>query len=218
MHTINSMSLSHIPFSTPWRRLKDMGRIEEGARKRRRRTDVQRAVLGTLATAGVVGVMLVAPNIFQALPRLMGKQRYKLAFQTRTALSRLAVKGHIRFLEKNSKRSVEITEAGRRALALSLARGSAPARRKRRWDKRWRLVMFDIPQKRKTVRDRLRILMRECGFLRLQNSVWVSPYDCEELITLIKTDLRLGTSVLYAVVEQIENDGWIKRRFGLSRA
>ncbi len=193
-----------------------MGNIEERARKRRKRTDVQRAVLSVVAAAGIIGVALVAPNIFQALPSLMGKQRYKLTFQTKTALGRLKVKGYIRFLEKNGKKSVEITETGQRALALLIARESAPARKKHRWDGRWRMVMFDIPQKRKLVRDRLRMIMRECGFLRVQNSVWVSPYDCEELVGLIKMDLRLGTSVLYAVVEEMENDSWMKRHFGLS--
>lgn len=192
-----------------------MGNIEKEARKRRRKRNIQGTILGTLATAGIVTVAAVAPNVFQALPSLMGKQRYKLMFETKTALGRLAVKGHIRFIEKNGKKCVEITVAGKRALELQLARQTKPARKKRRWDQRYRLVMFDIPQNRKSVRDRLRLLMRECGFLRVQNSVWLSPYDCEELVTLIKTDLRLGTSVLYAVVEQMENDGWIKRHFGL---
>ena len=200
---------------TPWRNYRNMGNVEKGARKRRRKRSVQGAVLGTLAAAGIVTVATVAPNVFQALPTLMGKQRYKLLFETKTALGKLAVKGHVRFIQKNGKKSVEITAAGRRALALQLARQTKPARKKRRWDHRYRLVMFDIPQSRKNVRDRLRLLMRECGFLRVQNSVWLSPYDCEELVTLIKTDLRLGTSVLYAVVEQIENDSWIKRHFGL---
>ena len=64
--------------------------------------------------------------------------------------------------------------------------------------------------------DRLRRLMREYGFLRLQNSVWVYPHDCEELISLIKADLRIGKDVLYAVVESIEYDAWIKKHFNLS--
>lgn len=192
-----------------------MGKVEEGARKHRKRRNVQHTVLGVVAAAGVIGIALVAPNIFQALPSIMGKERYKLTFQTKTALGRLHVKGYIRFIEKKGRRSVEITEAGQRALALSLARETAQASKQRRWDHRWRLVVFDISEKRKTVRDRLRMLMRECGFLRLQNSVWISPYDCEELVGLIKADLKLGTSVLYAVVEELENDAWVKNHFGL---
>jgi len=146
----------------------------------------------------------------------MGKNKYKLAFQARTAASRLAIKGYVRFVEKNGKKHLEITEAGRRMIALEHARASAPARAKRRWDKRYRLVMFDIPQHKRSTRDRLRRMMLDFGFLRVQYSVWVSPYDCEELIALVKAELRLGKDVLYVVVEQIENDGWIKKHFQLA--
>ncbi len=75
--------------------------------------------------------------------------------------------------------------------------------------------MFDIPQYRRLDRDHLRQVVRACGFLRLQDSVWVFPYDCEELIMLLKADMRIGKDVLYAIVETIENDGWIKKHFGI---
>ena len=57
--------------------------------------------------------------------------------------------------------------------------------------------------------------MKEMGFLRLQDSVWVFPYDCEEVIALIKADLRIGKDVLYTIVEKIENDKPIKKHFDL---
>jgi len=158
---------------------------------------------------------MLAPNIFLALPGIMGRKQYKLAFQARTAAARLAIKGHIRFVEKNGKKRIEITEAGRRAFALEQAKAFLATKRPKHWDKRWRLVMFDIPQYRRRDRDHLRQVVRACGFLRLQDSVWVFPYDCEELVMLLKADMRIGKDVLYAIVETIENDGWIKKHFGI---
>ena len=206
---------NNIPYSTPWRRIWNMGNVERIADKRRRRRNIQGAVLAAVGIAGILAVTMIAPNIFQALPRLMGKKRYKLAFQARTAASRLAIKGHVRFVEKNGKKWIEITDAGKRALSIEQEKARLLAMRGKRWDKRYRLVMFDIPQKRKTMRDSVRHILRECGFLRLQNSVWVFPYDCEELITLVKSDMRIGKELLYAVVDSIENDAWIQRHFGL---
>ena len=193
-----------------------MGKLEETTRKRRKKENIQRAVLAAVAVTGTLALGILATDIFLALPGLMGKNKYKLAFQARTAASRLAIKGYVRFVEKNGKKHLEITEAGRRMIALEHARASAPARAKRRWDKRYRLVMFDIPQHKRSTRDRLRRMMLDFGFLRVQYSVWVSPYDCEELIALVKAELRLGKDVLYVVVEQIENDGWIKKHFQLA--
>lgn len=192
-----------------------MGQIEEKSRKRRRKENIQNAVLATVGIAGILAVTMIAPNIFQALPGLMGRKRYSIAFQARTAASRLAIKGYIRFVEKNGKKWIEITDDGRRALALEQEKARLDSLHGKRWDKRYRLVMFDIPEKRKNTRDSVRQLLRGCGFLRIQDSVWLFPYDCEELITLMKSDMQLGKDLLYAIVDSIENDAWIKKHFGL---
>jgi CRISPR-associated endonuclease Cas2 len=190
-----------------------MGNLEKEAKKRRRKNDIQHLVLAMVGIAGVLAVTMIAPGVFRALPHVIGKRRYKLAFQARNAIDRLIIKGEVR---RNAKGHIEITNEGRRKLILEQARVTHPASTKRRWDKQYRLVMFDIPQRRRTTRDRLRMLMREFGFLRLQDSVWVSPYDCEDLVALVKAELRVGKDVLYAVVNQIENDSWIKKHFNLS--
>lgn len=192
-----------------------MGRIESEAKTRRRKRDIQNAVLATVGVAGILAVTMIAPNVFQALPRLLG-DKYKLGYRAKTAAGRLAKKGLLRFVERGGVRCAELTEKGRRALVLEEAKMANRSMRPRRWDKRYRLVMFDVPQYRRSTRDKLRGLMRACGFLRLQDSVWVYPFDCEELVALVKADLRIGKDVLYAVVESIENDTWIKQHFGLS--
>jgi CRISPR/Cas system-associated endoribonuclease Cas2 len=192
-----------------------VGKLEEQSRKRRRKENIQGAVLAAVGLAGILAVIMIAPNIFQAIPGIMGRKRYRLAFQARTAASRLAIKGHVRFVVKNGRKHIEITDAGKRALALEQEKARVAAMQGKRWDKRYRIVMFDIPQKRKNMRDSVRRLLRECGFLRLQDSVWIYPYDCEELITLVKSDMRLGKDLLYVIVDSMENDGWIRKHFGL---
>ena len=57
--------------------------------------------------------------------------------------------------------------------------------------------------------------MQEIGFARLQDSVWVFPYDCENFITLLKAELKIGSAVLYMIVEHIENDKHLRAQFGL---
>jgi len=48
---------------------------------------------------------------------------------------------------------------------------------KQRWDKKWRIVIFDIEEKQKRTREALRYKLRELGFGMIQESVWISPYD-----------------------------------------
>ena len=192
-----------------------MGKLEESAKKRRKKESLQKAVLGVIAGAGIVAVSALAFPLLIAAGRIAEQSGYRIRYRAKTTAGRLAQKGLVKFVEKNGKKHIEITEAGRRAFALEQARASSSVRKKRRWDKRYRVVMFDIPQHRKSTRDRLRMFMREFGFLRIQDSVWLSPYDCEELIALVKAELRLGKDVLYAIVEEIENDGWIRKHFDL---
>jgi len=53
--------------------------------------------------------------------------------------------------------------------------------------------------------------------MRLQNSVWVYPYDCEDLITLLKADFEIGKEVLYVIADKIENEKVLLKDFGLER-
>ncbi len=191
-----------------------MGKMECAAKKRRRRENIQMAVLGVITVAGILAVTMIAPNIFQAIPRLLG-DKYKFGYRARTAAGRLAQKGYVRFVERNGKKFVEITEKGRRAYALEQARFTTYTNISKRWDKRWRIVIFDIPEKRKWLRERVRRLVREFGFLKLQDSVWVFPYDCEELISMMKAELHIGKDILYIIADSIENDQWVRKQFNL---
>ena len=190
-----------------------MGLIETGAKKKRQRRNVRNAVLLTIGTAGFIAVAAIAPNTFQLLGRSGALARLK--YQTKGVLTRLRMKGEIEFEERDGKRCVRLTERGEEMLALEQQRMGLANAKPRKWDHRYRLVMFDVPERRKKIRERLRFEMREIGFLRIQDSAWVYPYDCEEFIALLKADLHIGKDVLYAVVEEIENDGWIRKHFDL---
>ncbi len=190
-----------------------MGLIETGAKKKRQRRNVRNAVLLTIGTTGFIAVAAIAPNTFQLLGRSGALARLK--YQTKGVLTRLRMKGEIEFEERDGKRCVRLTERGEEMLALEQQRMGLANAKPRKWDHRYRLVMFDVPERRKKIRERLRFEMREIGFLRIQDSAWVYPYDCEEFIALLKADLHIGKDVLYAVVEEIENDGWIRKHFDL---
>ncbi|OGG64507.1 hypothetical protein A3C94_03355 [Candidatus Kaiserbacteria bacterium RIFCSPHIGHO2_02_FULL_55_17] len=57
--------------------------------------------------------------------------------------------------------------------------------------------------------------MVSCGFERLQDSVWAYPYDCEDLIALVKAEFRIGADALYLIVEQMEHDKHLREHFHL---
>jgi len=192
-----------------------MGVVETGARKVRRTGQVQNAILTTLLVGGMI-VIGAAPRL--DLLKLLGARKrnlYRLKYQINDTLLRLVRKGLVTFVEKDGRKFARLTPAGTERLRLEQQKAALLLQKNKRWDKRWRVVIFDIPEYRRGTRDKLRLTMRTSGFYRLQDSVWLYPYDCEDFMTLVKADLKIGNAILYMVVEKIENDVKIKEAFNL---
>ena len=51
---------------------------------------------------------------------------------------------------------------------------------KKKWDKKWRILIFDIEETNRYKRRLLRYKLKELGFGYFQRSVWISPYDVSE--------------------------------------
>lgn len=194
-----------------------MGSIEQSAKKRREKQNLQKAVLGAIGVTGLLAVAIVAPNALQLL-KYLPKGKYQLDGRVRSATMRLREKGLITFETKNGNTYARLTPKGRAAVILEQEKAVLQNRKngkKKKWDGQWRMVIFDIPERRRAIRLRLTNALREIGFLRLQNSVWVYPYDCEELIALFKVELKTGKDILYGVVAELEYDSRVREYFGL---
>lgn len=63
--------------------------------------------------------------------------------------------------------------------------------RKRPWDGKWRVVMYDLPEKIKSKRDILRNWLKRLGFGQWQMSVWISPHPLINSIHQIITQAGL---------------------------
>ena len=118
------------------------------------------------------------------------------------------------WLARDGRGYLRLTSDGKRALRqMELA--DFKTKKPRRWDKKWRVIIFDIKEQKHSLRDKIRNTLVCIGFKRLQHSVWVYPYDCEDLITLLKADFRIGKDVLYLIVDKVENDTFLKKEFGM---
>jgi|SRR3989344_2925690 len=188
-----------------------MGIIEEKYRKRRRNKDIQKAILATVKVAGLLTVATLAPNSIQYLRSLgivPGKRQKEIMFASK---GRLIKNGLLRY--KNG--FLELTKKGEAELEL-LEINDWKIDKPKKWDGRWRMLIFDIPETKRPLRDKVRRTLSTIGFLRLQDSVWIYPYDCEDLVTLLKIDFNVGKDLLYIIVDSIENDITFKKLFNLT--
>ncbi|MDD2935422.1 MAG: hypothetical protein PHX25_03030 [Candidatus Pacebacteria bacterium] len=177
----------------------------------------KKVILATVATVGVIGVAVIAPNIFQVAKQFSGKSKYRKyeqKYYLNKTIQNLIKQGLIKLETKNGLKFVRLTKKGESQLA-KYKLGDLEIKKPKKWDKKWRMIIFDIKESRRMTRDVLRSTLNRLGFVKLQNSVWVFPYDCEELIVMLKSDLFIGKDVLYITADRIENDHWLKEIFGL---
>lgn len=83
------------------------------------------------------------------------------------------------------------------------------------WDRKWRVVIFDIPEKLKIARDALRRKLKDLGFYEFQKSVFIFPYECKDEIDFVIEFFNLRKYVRYGVIEFIDNDLHLKEIFKL---
>jgi len=180
----------------------------------RGRVDVQKIVLSTIAIAGIISIAVLAPNALQIINLFQKKNpRHRHTHYIDSVIKRLNDKGLITFEEVKGNKVARLTEKGKMTYAGYLYKKQALE--KKVWDKKWRIVMFDIKEKKRSVRDKVRTELENIGFVKLQNSVWVYPYPCESVVAMLKADAHIGKDVLYIKAERIENDKWLRQQFGL---
>jgi len=84
-----------------------------------------------------------------------------------------------------------------------------------KWDGKWRIVMFDIPEKLRRLRDSLRLHFKEIGLIELQKSVFVYPYSCSKEIEFILEFYNARKHVRLIVAERIDNQLHLMKKFNL---
>ena len=190
--------------------------MESESKKRVKKVRLENILLGSIAVAGVAGIALLAPPMRRLLKNADPEWLLKRdpGRRLRESALRLKRKGLVEFKNENGKKKLRLTPRGEKVMG-SIWNETYQLQKPRRWDGKWRLVIFDIPEKQRPTRDKIRHLVSRLGFLRLQDSVWVYPYDCEELVTLLKTDLKIGRAVLYIIADAIEFDKPIRQHFSL---
>ena len=193
-----------------------MVNLEKESKKKKRRQNIQKIVLGTIAVAGILPVALVAPNAIQyILGGIGGRRKPRQWYSVGSSTQRLIRKGLILFEKTKAGTFVRLTEKGQRALQFSqIAEHGLPS--PKRWDGKWRILIFDIPERRRLVRSKIRTTLMAWGFARLQDSVWIYPHDCEDYVTLLKADFKIGKDLLYLIVDSLENDARIRKQFKIT--
>lgn len=108
-----------------------------------------------------------------------------------------------------------LTDKGKEK-ALTYDLGKIKLKKPKEWDKKWRIVIFDIPEKKKKVRDALRFHLKNMDFFELQKSVLVHPYNCKDEIDYIIEFYDIRRFVRFIIADSIDNELHLKMHFNLN--
>lgn len=187
-----------------------MGKIEEKSKNKGSRERLQKLILETVADVGMLSVALMAPNVIKSMRKLGFIPKRRQNEYVASSASKLARRG---LLFYDGKRYC-MTPKGE-GILRQWQFTNFRLERPKKWDKKWRVIIFDIPEKKRRIRDQVRSLFKSAGFYLLQDSVWVYPYDCEDVLTLLKSNLGVGKNILYLIVDELENDKHLRQSFNL---
>lgn len=174
-----------------------------------------KTMLHVLGAAGNAGLTLLfeagKESVFESA---QGEFSYK-AWQMRQRLRQLEKQHCIDIVEEpDGKITVTITKHGMvRALTYELdtMKLTMPSK----WDKKWRLVIFDIPEKERRLRDLFRMRLKQLGLYQLQESVYISPYPCFDEVEFLREIYGVAFTVRYLLVEKAEEDAFLRTHFKL---
>lgn len=185
-------------------------------------------VLKIIGGAALVGAAVVIPAVPVVVPilKFAKEESDRRGELKNTKFDKVRLWLILRRLEKqreikltnltDGSTEVKLTEKGKiRYVRFKLA--DLPEHfSKKLWDGRWRIIVFDVPEKERGKRDAFRSLLNRLRFYQLQESVYLAPYPCEKEMEYLREYYQLGKKVQVLVTAGLEDDSVYRAYFGLS--
>ncbi len=183
-----------------------------------RRGELAKGILLMVAAGVAIPAAFLMPNIPIALKPLLrllakecGLRKSESFIRSITYLKR---RGLVSLAEKNGQQVLTLSENGKKRL-LEFNLDQMAIKKPRRWDGYWRIVIFDIPEKKKQGREALRSKLKQLGFYQLQKSCFIHPFNCKSEIDFISEIFEVSPYVNFVVAKEIEGQTLLQKFFGL---
>lgn len=176
---------------------------------------VMQKVLLLLEGGLILGLTRRPDYYFKILKKISKEWRKINERALRSAIRKLYKSKLIDYKENNDGTvSMTLTSKGKKKIIqfnLDLMEVKKPFR----WDKLWRLVIFDIPEEERQGRRALAAKLKELGFYPVQKSVFIHPFECKDEIDFITEIFNLRPYVRLFTVKETDIEPDLRNRFNL---
>ena len=176
----------------------------------------------TLFTIAAVGVIVVAAS---TSPYFLHRV-VKAYFRDKGRKLKQARARKLRELEK--RKLISFKELGGGSVRIELThRGKTLVRtydlekmklvKPKRWDGKWRVIIYDIPTAKRKASNAFREKLRALGFFPLQKSVWIHPHECLPEVEFLATvfEIDMDRHIYYFSTSEIPREKEIRKFFSM---
>jgi len=171
-------------------------------------------ILKYLLLAGAIYIAASSPYFVLNLMKNLSQPRFQKRKFT-YAFNYLKKKGLVDVKREGHDVVIRLTKKGKKR-AGKYQIDDLEIEKPKKWDGKYRVVIFDIPATSRLIRDIFRRKLKEFGFFPLQKSVWICPYPCKEEIELLREFLGLSRKQIQVLeVGKLEEDRFLRKHFNL---
>lgn len=182
---------------------------------RKPRSEIVKDIFYWLTVAGAVSIAATSPYFVPNAIKAYNNFKKYPKLKVSDTFSKLRRRGLIEIERKGAQIFIRLTAEGRKRAGIYQI-NNLSIRKPQKWDRKWRLVIFDIAELKKVHREAFRGKIKELGFLPIQRSVWIQPFPCGDEIALLRDFFGLDKKdVQIILAEKIENEENLKKAFNL---
>ena len=188
--------------------------------ERRNKYAPVKEVLTLLGKGALLTMLLIAPGTAQAVRKQIYKQksddswkRYNSSYLRRT-IENLGRQRCIKIVDESDSCAVSLTERGKHGV-LKYALDELELDTSKPWDGKWRIVIYDIPDTLRHVRNELGSILKRMNFLRIQKSVYLTPFACEQEVEFIRLHFGQEKNITLLTAGSLEHGHVYQEYFGI---
>jgi len=183
---------------------------------RKSKSEIAKDILGFLVIGGMVAIAATSPffisNLLKGFKKL-GKYSNKKVYDTFYNLKR---QGLVSFYRRNNQIYISLTGKGKKRAGW-MQIDDLKIEKPKKWDGKWRILLFDIAEMKRTYREALRGKLKELGFRLFQKSAWICPFECTKEINLLKSFFGLNDKEARLITaREIGSDKELRKFFKLN--
>lgn len=183
--------------------------MDNGAYKK---GELAKEILRMIAAGIIIPASFAMPNLPIILAPLIKNQKNKRSIIK--SIDFLKRNDFILVIEKEKKQILTISHKGKKKI-LEFNLDNIQIKKPRKWDGYWRIVIFDIPEKKKKAREALRGRLAAMNFFQMQKSCFIYPYECRDEIEFISNIFNIKKYIKVITAIKFDGEDDLKNNFKL---